>query len=63
MSCVQQLSNSYLIHHTSIIVSIPVDVTGDEELLKGESEFKGEKGRYVAVERVIELENGNIEWK
>jgi Protein of unknown function (DUF3074) len=46
-----------------IIVSLAIDLSskGDEDLLKLEE--KGVKGRYVSVERIIELENGNIEWR
>jgi hypothetical protein len=46
-----------------ILVSLPIDLTsnGDEDLLKLEE--KGVKGRYVSVERIIELENGNTEWR
>jgi Protein of unknown function (DUF3074) len=45
------------------MVSIPVDLTvpGSEELLKLEE--SGVKGRYVSVERLIELENGKTEWR
>ncbi|KAJ7510038.1 hypothetical protein B0H11DRAFT_1845840 [Mycena galericulata] len=43
------------------IVSIPVDLTEDQELAKLEE--KGVKGRYVSVERILELEDGNIEWR
>ncbi|KAJ7271947.1 hypothetical protein B0H12DRAFT_1092138 [Mycena haematopus] len=42
------------------IVSIPVDLTEDQELAKLEE--KGVRGRYVSVERIIELEDGSIEW-
>jgi Protein of unknown function (DUF3074) len=47
----------------SIMVSIPVDlaVPGSEDLLKIEG--SGVKGRYVSVERLMELENGKIEWR
>ena len=38
-----------------IIVSIPVDVTGEEEYAKLEE--KGVKGRYASVERLQELDN------
>jgi Protein of unknown function (DUF3074) len=43
-------------------VSIPIDLSspGDEDLLKLEE--KGVKGRYVAVEKLVELDNGNVEW-
>ena len=46
-----------------IIVSLAIDLSskGDEELLKLEE--KGVRGRYVSVERIIELENGNTEWR
>lgn len=47
--------------HARIIVSIPVDVTDSEEYAKLEE--KGVKGRYVAVERLQELENGKVEWR
>ncbi|KAJ7685350.1 hypothetical protein DFH06DRAFT_1313662 [Mycena polygramma] len=43
------------------IVSIPVDLTEDQELAKLEE--KGVKGRYVSVERLLELEDGSIEWR
>jgi hypothetical protein len=44
-------------------VSLSIDLTskGDEELHLLEE--KGTKGRYVSVERVMELENGNTEWR
>ncbi|KAJ6630602.1 hypothetical protein B0H10DRAFT_2207672 [Mycena sp. CBHHK59/15] len=43
------------------IVSIPVDLTEDEELTKLEE--KGVRGRYVSVERILELDNGEVEWR
>ncbi|KAJ7097774.1 hypothetical protein B0H15DRAFT_619734 [Mycena belliarum] len=43
------------------IVSIPVDLTEDQELAKLEE--KGVKGRYVSVERLMELEDGSVEWR
>jgi len=43
------------------IVSIPVDLTEDSEL--AQLEEKGVKGRYVSVERILELEDGTIEWR
>ncbi|CCM04719.1 uncharacterized protein FIBRA_06907 [Fibroporia radiculosa] len=46
---------------TGIIVSVPVDLSGDPDLLKLEE--KGVKGRYVSVERLKELDNGNVEWR
>ena len=52
-----------LITFKRIIVSLAIDLSskGDEELLKLEE--KGVRGRYVSVERIIELENGNTEWR
>jgi len=48
---------------TGIIVSLAIDLSskGDEDLLKLEE--KGVKGRYVSVERIVELDNGNTEWR
>jgi len=48
---------------TGIIVSLAIDLSskGDEDLFKLEE--KGVKGRYVSVERILELENGNTEWR
>ncbi|KAL5529200.1 hypothetical protein ACEPAG_5174 [Sanghuangporus baumii] len=46
---------------SGIILSIPVDVTADPEMSK--AELKGARGRYVAVERLQELENGKTEWR
>ncbi|KAK7054668.1 hypothetical protein VNI00_003131 [Paramarasmius palmivorus] len=36
-------------------------LSGDQDLQKLEE--KGVKGRYVSVERLLELENGNTEWR
>ncbi|KAI0636714.1 hypothetical protein C8Q77DRAFT_1154628 [Trametes polyzona] len=46
---------------TGIIVSLPVDVSDNEEYVKLEE--KGVKGRYASVERIQELENGKVEWR
>ncbi|KAF8559635.1 hypothetical protein OG21DRAFT_470638 [Imleria badia] len=46
---------------SGIIVSIPIDLSADEELAKIEE--KGIKGRYVSVERLLELEDGKVEWR
>ncbi|KDR73646.1 hypothetical protein GALMADRAFT_251422 [Galerina marginata CBS 339.88] len=48
---------------TGLIVSLSIDLTskGDEELHKLEE--KGTKGRYVSVERVLELDDGSTEWR
>jgi len=45
-----------------LIISIPVDLSNEPELAKIE-EKGAAKGRYVCVERVKELSNGNVEWK
>ncbi|KAH9948969.1 hypothetical protein B0H21DRAFT_730952 [Amylocystis lapponica] len=45
---------------SGIIVSIPVDLTGDD---LAKLEEKGVKGRYVSVERLKELEGGKVEWR
>jgi len=54
---------SKTIPRTGLIVSLSIDLTskGDEELRSLEE--RGTKGRYVSVERVMELENGNTEWR
>lgn len=44
-----------------MIVSIPIDLSVDEELAKIEE--MGTKGRYVSVERLLELGDGKIEWR
>ncbi|TFK42293.1 hypothetical protein BDQ12DRAFT_268785 [Crucibulum laeve] len=46
---------------TGIIVSIPVDLSSDEDLAKLEE--KGVKGRYASVERVMDLGDGKTEWR
>ncbi|KAF8236250.1 hypothetical protein L208DRAFT_1252630 [Tricholoma matsutake] len=48
---------------TGIVVSIPVDlsVPESEDLLKFEE--SGVKGRYVSIERFVELEGGKTEWR
>ncbi|KAN0077231.1 Protein of unknown function (DUF3074) domain containing protein [Tylopilus felleus] len=46
---------------SGMIVSIPIDLSADEELSKIEE--KGTKGRYVSVERLLELEDGKVEWR
>jgi hypothetical protein len=47
----------------SYIVGIPVDLTvsGSEDLLKFEE--SGVKGRYVSIDRLMELEDGRTEWR
>ncbi|KIL70000.1 hypothetical protein M378DRAFT_721260 [Amanita muscaria Koide BX008] len=46
---------------SGLIVSIPVDLSGDSDLAKLEE--KGVRGRYVSVECLTELEDGKTEWK
>lgn len=54
---------SFLMQATlcSMIVSLPIDLSSEPELQKLEG--KGVRGRYVSVETVQELENGNCEWR
>ena len=40
---------------------MPVDVSEDPEAAKLEE--KGVKGRYASVERILELDNGKVEWR
>lgn len=54
-----KLLNTVLLY--SLIISIPVDLSGQDDLFKMEE--KGVRGRYVSVERLLELENGNTEWR
>lgn len=46
---------------SGLIVSIPIDLSEDEELAK--IERKGVRGRYVAVERLLELDDDKVEWR
>lgn len=46
---------------SGLIVSIPIDLSEHKELQKYEE--KGERAYYVSVERVKQLENGNVEWR
>jgi len=46
---------------TALFVSIPIDLSSDPELAKLEE--KGVKGRYVSVESIKQLPNGNTEWR
>ncbi|EIN07161.1 hypothetical protein PUNSTDRAFT_104692 [Punctularia strigosozonata HHB-11173 SS5] len=43
------------------IISLPVDLSSEPELAKLEE--KGVKGRYVSVERILELPDGKVEWR
>lgn len=44
-----------------LIVSVPIDLSEHKELQKYEE--KGVRAYYVSVERVKQLENGNVEWR
>jgi len=59
----QVIHLSEITPRTGMIVSLAIDLSskGDEDLLKFEEH--GVKGRYVSVERIVELENGNTEWR
>ncbi|KAF9469343.1 hypothetical protein BDZ94DRAFT_1348605 [Collybia nuda] len=46
---------------TGIIISIPIDLSDNKDLEKLEE--KGVRGRYVSVERIMELENDETEWR
>ncbi|KAG7447996.1 uncharacterized protein BT62DRAFT_891131 [Guyanagaster necrorhizus] len=48
---------------TGTVVSIPIDLSSPEDADLAKLEEKGVKGRYVSVEQLIELENGNTEWR
>jgi hypothetical protein len=43
------------------IISLPVDLSSDPEL--AQLEEKGVRGRYVSVERLLELPDGKVEWR
>ncbi|KAF8163618.1 hypothetical protein B0H34DRAFT_745641 [Crassisporium funariophilum] len=62
-TAVQVIHLSETTPRTGYIVSLAIDLSSqeDEELQKLEE--KGIKGRYVSVERIVELENGNTEWR
>ncbi|KAE9409455.1 hypothetical protein BT96DRAFT_913046 [Gymnopus androsaceus JB14] len=48
---------------TGIIVSIPIDLSAPEDAELAKMEEKGVKGRYVSIERIVELEDGSTEWR
>ncbi|KAK0483826.1 hypothetical protein IW261DRAFT_1465286 [Armillaria novae-zelandiae] len=48
---------------TGVVVSIPIDLSSPEDADLAKLEEKGVKGRYVSVEQLVELENGNTEWR
>ncbi|KAK7020477.1 DUF3074 domain-containing protein [Favolaschia claudopus] len=58
---VQMTRLSDVFPRNGIIVSMAVDLSDDQDLAKLEE--KGVKGRYVSVERLTELEDGNVEWR
>lgn len=45
-----------------IIISIPIDLSSSADSELAKLEEKGAKGRYVSVERIMELEGGKTEW-
>jgi len=53
--------SSYRLDSNSLFISIPIDLSSDPELAKLEE--KGVKGRYVSVENIKQLPNGNTEWR
>ncbi|KAG5735709.1 hypothetical protein E4T56_gene12143 [Termitomyces sp. T112] len=46
-----------------MIVSLPIDLSGPEDKKLAALEPEGVRGRYVAVETITELDNGNTEWR
>ncbi|KIK59604.1 hypothetical protein GYMLUDRAFT_44567 [Collybiopsis luxurians FD-317 M1] len=48
---------------TGTIVSIPIDLSSPEDAELAKKEEKGVKGRYVSIERIVELEDGSTEWR
>ncbi|KAH8827018.1 hypothetical protein DL96DRAFT_1710171 [Flagelloscypha sp. PMI_526] len=46
---------------SGLVVSIPVDLSGDHEA--SQLEAAGVRGKYVSVEQLVELENGSVEWR
>ncbi|TFK55064.1 hypothetical protein OE88DRAFT_1732340 [Heliocybe sulcata] len=46
---------------TGLVISLPIDLGGDPELLQLQE--KGVMGRYVSVERILELDDGKVEWR
>ncbi|KAG5341499.1 hypothetical protein C0989_010072 [Termitomyces sp. Mn162] len=48
---------------TTMIVSLPIDLSGPEDKKLAALEPEGVRGRYVAVETITDLDNGNTEWR
>ncbi|KAF4616411.1 hypothetical protein D9613_008240 [Agrocybe pediades] len=48
---------------TGIVVTIPIDITSPEDAELAKLEESGVKAKYACVERVMELPNGNTEWR
>lgn len=46
---------------TGYVLSIPVDVSADQELAS--QEYNATKGYYAAVERIRELADGGVNWR
>ncbi|KJA14821.1 hypothetical protein HYPSUDRAFT_149884 [Hypholoma sublateritium FD-334 SS-4] len=59
----QVISYSEEAPRTGLIVSLPIDLTGAGDEALHLLEEKGTRGRYVSVERVTELANGDTEWR
>ena len=47
----------------SYFVSIPIDLSGPEDVELAKLEEKGVKGLYASVEQLTELEDGKTEWR
>lgn len=53
----------HLILRGSYFVSIPIDLSGPEDVELAKLEEKGVKGLYASVEQLTELEDGKTEWR
>lgn len=43
------------------VISVPFDTSSDEAMMSMEE--RGIKGKYAAIERITELEDGSVEWR
>ncbi|THV06533.1 hypothetical protein K435DRAFT_711352 [Dendrothele bispora CBS 962.96] len=48
---------------SGIVVSVPIDLSSPSDIELAQLEGQGVQGRYVVVERIMEMENGNTEWR
>lgn len=48
---------------TGFVISLPIDLSSPEDAELAKIEEKGVKGRYVSIERIVELEDGSTEWR